>query len=236
MINTPDPDMLRNAPIIGFTGKAGSGKTLARDWILAEHRKAVQMSFARPIKRMMFELIEEVVPKSHPISPAEYMNDPVLKEQPLNFLGGFTPRYLMQTLGTEWGRQAVHPDFWVMIAAAKVERLLASGFVNFADQPLRMVFDDVRFANEAAMVRAYRGVVVRIVRPNAEKPAEIAAHQSEAMDFPADLTLVNGGTPEDLYDLLRAAFPPPPPSPVVRPRSFSSQRALQRTRNSAASE
>lgn len=233
MTATPDPDLLRNAPIIGLTGKAGAGKTTAADWLLTEHRKSVQMSFARPLKRMIYELIREVVPKSHPVSPAEYMSDPVLKEQPLDFLGGFTPRYLMQTLGSEWARDAVHPDFWVMIAAAKVERLNASGFVSFADQPLRMVFDDVRFANEADMIRAYKGVVVRIVRPDAEKPEDIAAHQSEAMDFPADLTLVNGGTPDDLYALLAATFPPPPPAPVVGPRAFSKRQALQRAQKRA---
>lgn len=207
---TADPDKLRNAPIIGLTGKAGSGKSTAANWLLDKNGKAIHMAFAQPLKVMIYELIRKVTPRNHPHTAADYIRDPVLKEQPIPFVGGFTARYLMQTLGTEWGRNAVHKDFWVSIMAIKLERLFASGFANFKDQPLRVVIDDVRFDNEAEMIRHYGGVVVRVVRPDAEKPAEIAGHASEAMDFAVDVTIVNGGTVEDLHALLEATFPPPP--------------------------
>ena len=69
-------------------------------------------------------------------------------------------------------------------------------------------FMDVRFANEADMLRAYKGVILRIDRPGLDKPADIAAHPSENMDFAADVTLVNDGTPEDLHAMLAEIWPP----------------------------
>lgn len=193
--------------IIGITGLAGAGKTLAANWLVANHAQVVPAAFARPLKRMAYELIREALPKGWPHTAAEYLNDPVLKETPIPFLGNVTPRRIMQTLGTEWGRQAVDTDFWVKIAEAKIEALMGSGFKG-KDQPrLRAVYDDVRFGNEADMIRRRGGVILRILRPGAEKAATISAHASEHMDFDADITLVNDGTPEDLHTKLAARWP-----------------------------
>lgn len=201
-------DTLRNAPIIGITGKAGSGKTTAANWFLRNHTQVVKLSFARPLKYMVSALLKDVLPKNAAHTPAEYLTNPVLKETALPELAGQTPRYLMQTIGTEWGRQTIHPDFWVNIAVVKMERILASGFKSGKNHTLLCIFDDVRFANEAEMIRAYGGVVVRIERPGAEKPATVASHASEDMDFPADVTFVNDGAVADLEALLHDIWPP----------------------------
>jgi hypothetical protein len=201
-------DELRNAPFIGITGKAGSGKTLAANWFLRNHVQVVKFAFAKSLKTMVYELIRESIPKTWPHKAGEYIDDPILKETPIPFLANQTARHLMQTLGTEWGRQTVHPDFWVAIAANKIERTLASGFKSGTNYKLLALFDDVRFANEAAMLRSYGGVILRVERPDTAKPAEIAAHASEEMDFAADVTLVNDGTPEDLHAMLAEIWPP----------------------------
>ena len=193
--------------IIGITGRAGSGKSLAANWLILNNAQVVPAAFARPLKRMIYELLREALPKSWPHTAAEYINDPVLKETPIPFLGDITPRRLMQTLGTEWGRHALSDSFWVGLAEAKLEATLGSGFKG-TDQPrLRAVFDDVRFANEADMIRRRGGVILRILRPDAEKAAEIAAHTSESMDFEADVTLINDSTPADLHAKLAAIWP-----------------------------
>jgi hypothetical protein len=49
---------------------------------------------------------------------------------------GVSPRHLMVTLGTEWGRDAVHPDLWVRIWAASLP------------EAAHVVAEDVRFPNE----------------------------------------------------------------------------------------
>lgn len=196
-------------PLVAFTGKAGCGKTTAANWMLRNQRKAVRLSFARPLKRMLYELIREAVPRSWPHDAKAYIDDPVLKETPIPFLGNQTARRLLQTLGTEWGRNAVHPDFWVDIAAAKVERALGNETRGLDKTTVKVVFDDCRFVNEAAMVRRYGGVVVRIVRPDAAKSVEIDGHTSERMEFDADVVVVNDGSVFDLEQKLAAMFPPP---------------------------
>lgn len=196
-------------PVIGITGAAGSGKTTAANWIVRNHNQAARMAFARPLKKMIYELIRDATPKTWPVKPTEYIENPELKETPIPFLGGYTARRLMQTLGTEWGRNAVHEDFWVVIAAGKLERLLGSSFKNSETVPIKAVFDDVRFENEATMIRAYGGTVIRVIRPDATKPADIAGHASEAMAFEADITLVNDGTQADLEAELADLFPVP---------------------------
>lgn len=198
-------------PLIGFTGKAGSGKSAAAGWILRNHGTAQPLAFASPLKTMTYELLRTSMPKGHDVDARAYMTDPERKEAPIPFLGGVSARHIMQTLGTEWGRQQIHPDFWVMIAATKVERLIGSTFRQSDKVPIKVVIDDVRFANEAAMVRAYGGVIVRVERPDAAPRG--GDHESETMDFEADFTIANGGSLEDLHAAVQALFPVPPKPP-----------------------
>lgn len=200
--------MTQIPPLVGLTGLAGSGKSTAANWFVRNYSQAVKVAFASPIKRMAYELIRGSLPKTWHIKPMEYLEDPALKNEPIPFLGGHTGRHLMQTLGTEWGRESIHPDFWVAIAAGKVERMLGVSFKKSENIGVKVLFDDVRFANEAEMIRAYDGVVVRIVRPDNPYTLE-GAHESEKMDFAVDATLVNEGTIEDLHAKLEAMFPPP---------------------------
>ncbi len=205
-MTNPTPDL---PPLIGLTGAAGSGKTTAMNWVLKNHNTN-RMSFAGPLKVMTRELIRTALPKGWDHDAGAYIEDPVLKETPIPFLGNLTARRLMQTLGTEWGRQTLHPDFWVGIAAAKVERQLGSTFKKSDRVPIKVIFDDVRFENEAMMIRAYGGVIVRVIRPEHDKPPEIASHLSESMSFAADIDIVNDGSVEDLHAKMASLFPASP--------------------------
>lgn len=195
-------------PIVALKGAATSGKSTAANWIIRNHTKAIKLSFARPLKRMVYELIRDVLPKNWPITPTEYINNSELKESPIPFLANQTPRRLMQTLGTEWGRNAIHPDFWTDIAAARIENTLGSAYQHAPGNPLKIVFDDCRFPNEGEMVRRYGGIVVEIRRPGVTSVG-LPGHASERQDFPADLVIDNDGTVEDLEARLAALFPAP---------------------------
>jgi hypothetical protein len=65
-------------------------------------------------------------------------------------------RRLMQVMGTEVGRNLFDPDLWVKLAKRKLESTLSVGDV---------VVTDVRFPNEARLIRGYGGVLVRVDRP-----------------------------------------------------------------------
>jgi len=91
--------------LIGLTGPAGSGKdTVAR--LLCEQHGFVQMAFADPLRAML---------KAGLGLTDEELHRRDLKEAPLEWLGK-SPRQLLQTLGTEWGRQHVHPHLWLELA------------------------------------------------------------------------------------------------------------------------
>ena len=106
------------------TGPGLAWQVHAVGHLVAKHG-FVRVRFADPLKAMMRQL-----------GPGEREIDGDLKEVPSAILGGQTPRYAMQHLGTEWGRNLIHPDLWVM---AWKER---------AKQCERVVADDCRFPNE----------------------------------------------------------------------------------------
>jgi hypothetical protein len=135
------------------------------------------MSFAGPLKDMLRVL---------GLDDRHLYGD--LKEAPCDLLGGVTPRAAMQTLGHEWGRETVYPNIWVDTAKRRA--------LDILKYEGRVVFDDVRYSNEAAAIKDLGGVTVRLFRGE-ETPAE---HPSEEIDFKADRVLYNVGGCTDLFD------------------------------------
>lgn len=81
-----------------------------------------------------------------------------------------TPRHLLRTLGTEWGRDCVHPELWL--------KCWQVSYLNYRSSGLRVVVDDVRFVNEADLIRSLGGELWRIDRPL--PPERVGtAHRSE---------------------------------------------------------
>ncbi|WP_225987199.1 hypothetical protein [Streptomyces spectabilis] len=94
------------------------------------------------------------------------------------------------------------PDFWLRMALDKL---------GTADRwGLPVAVSDVRYANEADALRAAGALMVRIERPGASAGGEAARHVSE-LDleaYPADVTVTNAGSLDDLYALTdRLAVP-----------------------------
>lgn len=202
----PDPP-----PLIGFIGKEGCGKSTAANVVMRNFNPITKpLSFARPLKAMIMGLLTDVLTDRPQIRPADYLT-PTYKNEPIAFLGGVTPRYLMQTLGTEWGRNCISEDFWVMLAAVKVERMLGAEQGKGPKKAPLAVFDDVRFPNEVEMIHAYGGVTVRIERPDRAITPGIDLHASErAETLQADHVVVNDGTQADLEARITALFPADP--------------------------
>lgn len=132
--------------LIGLTGPAGCGKdTVAA--LCHRHGGCYQYSMAGPIKRGLNAMLG--------LNPVVWENRG-LKEAPLPDLGR-SPRYLAQTLGTEWGRQLVHPDIWLLLMIQSWEAARNSACP-------RMVISDIRFDNEAQKVLDLGGTVWKVVR------------------------------------------------------------------------
>lgn len=178
--------------LIGFHGSMGAGKSTAiatLEGVLGF--PPTLEKFAGMLYRMQDLLYAEIEATGVYRRPPEFIKD----------------RKLLQWLGTDWGRETLDQDIWVNIWKAKVEAALAAGHF--------VVCDDVRFDNEAALIRTYGGKVVKIIRPNAVAHAQggagIQGHKSEAGVSPRliDGAVVNNGSLEeykqrlaDLYELL----------------------------------
>lgn len=168
--------------LIGLAGKAGVGKDTAAAHLRAAHGFR-QIAFADPIRAMLQAALA--------LEPKDF--EPGRKEQILPEIGK-SPRQLMQSLGTEWGRNLVHPEIWVRLAEDKV----VAEHISLGHA---LVISDVRLENEAQMIRHYGGTIVHLHRKAA---AHVVAHSSEAgiNVKPADWTIHNDGRPEDMFEEL----------------------------------
>lgn len=171
--------------IIGlYSSCPQSGKSSIANYLSVYNFKTV--SFARPLKQMVRSLISNL--GYSPELVERFMTE--AKEEAIPNLG-VSARHLMRTLGTEWGRDCVHPDVWNRCWRVAVDRHTRNGH--------HVVVDDVRFPNEAALIRQIGGQLWRIHRP--DSPELDASHRSDGAldDFAFDRVIDNDGTLLDLY-------------------------------------
>lgn len=174
--------------LIGLAGRARTGKTTAANHLANVHGFQTY-AFADPLREGLMNIFN--------LSPCDFDDD--LKEQPIGWLGRST-RELMQSMGTEWGRNMVHPELWLLLAEQNLE------FLGQAhDTATGFVISDLRFENEADFVRKRGGIVIHVLRPDA---AEVNPHVSETgigiQDN--DLVLHNEGALDDLFGQLDEFF------------------------------
>lgn len=179
--------------IVGFTGPARAGKSTAAEFLA--RRGFVAYAFAQPLKEALSVMLRirmeelELPSKDEPLEPY-----------------GKSLRHMMQTLGTEWGRQMIHPDLWVMLADQKLKGLRAARGGHFPPN-VRLSISDVRFNNEAYWLRSVGGKLIHIRRQKG--PFIESRHASEGgvmFDAQRDLVLENNGTPRQLEIALCTAL------------------------------
>jgi hypothetical protein len=116
------------------------------------------------------------------------------KEEPTILPYNVTVRHMMRTLGTEWGRTCMGPEFWADIWRMRVDAAWSAG--------QRVVCDDMRYPNELAMVQRLDGEAWRITRPAIQPPLDDDGHASDgALEEPRQLWhhyIRNDGTVEML--------------------------------------
>ena len=86
--------------LIAFCGYMGSGKSFAADYLIEKYGYT-RVKFAGPLKDML-----------HTMGLTEEEIEGGDKDKPSDLLCGRTPRWAMQSLGTEWGRECIGENLW----------------------------------------------------------------------------------------------------------------------------
>ena len=180
-----------------YSSVPGSGKTTASAHLILNYGYRV-VPFASTLKNMVSFLLEDLgiedgytfiqENKQVPLESALAIDEEIRLE-----LGDLTCRKLCQTLGTDWGRNLIHQDLWILVWKAKAKQLLARGH--------RICIDDCRFPNEFDAVKQLGGHAWRIHRPNHYVDGSVTAHASEHAldDYEFDFVINNDSSVQDLY-------------------------------------
>jgi len=161
--------------IIAIHGAKESGKST-----LAKALEYPIYSFAGPIKAMITTLLMEA---GFTLDKINYwVHDENGKNEDIPHPINCTCRRLMQTLGTEWGRNLVNHEVWVNILFNKI---------NQWDFP-RVVIDDLRFPSEVDGLQLcpHKVLFVKVVRPD-QVNADNHASEHGLPDEAFDLVIVN---------------------------------------------
>lgn len=173
--------------IIGLTGKARSGKDTAGEYLVENH-KATLYALANPIRKAASEMFG--------LPYSDFTGDNPDREK-VNEFWGFSPRQMLQMIGTEGGRMLFGNDIWLKRAEQQMMNLEPYASNGTLDRDY-FVITDIRFENEAEWVRSKGGVVVHIRRDGIEPVNE---HSSEdGVDVgDTDIVCHNTDTLEGFY-------------------------------------
>ena len=142
--------------LIGVVGFLGSGKGTVAD-ILVEEYGYHKFAFADVLKdtvSVMFDwprpLLEGDTDESRKFRETI---DEFWDERLFDILGkSVTPRYILQLMGTEAGRDVFGEDIWVSTLERRIRGIE------------KAVISDVRFPNEIEFIRKQNGMVTRVAR------------------------------------------------------------------------
>lgn len=192
--------------LLAMYGRARSGKDTAADY-LAQQLGLYKYAFAEPLKTMLKSVFGDHFHEGD--------RSGICPET------GKSYREMMQTLGTEWGRNLMTDDVWINLVQKKWDWVKAGGWAAGAPSFggfSGMILSDLRFDSEAEWVRSQGGYVIEIKRDENPKSliekilsvagveVGIPGHQSESgiSHSLVDMLCCNHSTLEDLHQLLDA--------------------------------
>jgi len=156
------------------------------------------LKFAAPLKDMVRSLLRYTGMMEIEIEAHLEGNQ---KETPIPALGGRSARFLLQTLGTEWGRGLVDPNIWVDLLIGSVNNIIGSNCYE------GVVVDDMRFPNEYRVMKDSLGAkMVWVKRPGVVAKTD---HKSEGLldDKSFDIEILNQGQLSTLQQAAYALIP-----------------------------
>lgn len=157
---------------LGFTGKSGSGKTTAADYLAKKKQSSIVLAFAGKVKEIVADLYQV---------DAYDKNDMHVRE-------------LLQKFGTEVGR-SIDPDTWVNYLVRKIDAL--PGYYNIFVDDVRFSNEERALHQRGFKIIAVQG---RINKNLVEKLAKHESELLK--DVLADQFLNNSSPLENFYQLL----------------------------------
>lgn len=158
--------------LIGIAGKARSGKDTAAKYLLNKLGDDwSSASFADPMKAMLNAIDIDCSDAAKDLPKNQY---------------GVSTRHMLQTLGTEWGRDGIGSNFWIDV------------FANMNAYQC-VIVPDVRFENEAELIREH-GVLICIEGRGGIEGGHISERKLQYDD--RDIYIDNRGSLSELYEKL----------------------------------
>lgn len=188
----------KNILIVGFTGKAKSGKSTAANtlgsWFTNNYGIPTNVkAFADPIR-----MIGQIFGFSD-----EQMNLQEYKEK-VDERWGISPRKFMQLVGSEMFRTHIGQDVWIKLMFdigiprwvnwVKNHSVYALDKECAAKPVYACMIGDVRFKNEADAIRERGGLIVRINRPGVDGISNGVQNHVSEKEFDlihSDITITN---------------------------------------------
>lgn len=175
--------------IVGLTGLKGSGKDTAAKVLKAAGFEEVKM--AAGLKGMIrsflyYQGVDSLI--------VERMIEGDLKEIETEYLGGKSPRQFMQLLGTEFGRDLIHPDLWVNAWKRRVASVD------------KVITTDIRFPNEAQALTEAGGKLYRIERDTDVNVYSLHESEKHIPNLPVEAIIDNRGSIDELHGEMVVRF------------------------------
>ncbi len=176
--------------IVGLVGPKGVGKTTLANLLVHTAQRNVNasvLSFAEPLRQMAVAMGVD----------AQRLSDPKLKHEEIPGLG-ITPRVLLQTLGTEWGREYMGDDVWLWSMEQQIARVMSQCLYDKRDAVI--FIDDCRFQNEAEWILNHGGMLIQVKRCGVTYTGEHISEMPMPLDAPIAMHTAN--VDEALDDLV----------------------------------
>lgn len=170
--------------VIGITGSKGSGKTLIAKY-LQEHYDFETYALADPIKQGLQTMLG--------IDPRMLGSGDKSQIEPNT---GKTYRKLLTSLGTDWGRDMIHPEVWIQQGNKRIAETIGKNG--------RLVIEDIRFDNEAEAVIERGGLILKILSNRKGEQGEHHKSEKGISNDLVDHVVINNETTDlvTLYEQL----------------------------------
>lgn len=186
----------KNLPkLIALTGFKRSGKDTAGDFLIQKHNY-IKYSFAGALKNACSEIFM-----------FDYEQTEGSKKEDFDVRWNINPRKVFQRFGTEIFRDSLE-QFFPEMKHLKNNFWIYRFKIWYQEQVkknpnIRIVVTDVRFQNEADIIKELGGIIIKVSRKNLKNTDN---HSSEAniIKIKADFIIQNNSTIKNYYENLKS--------------------------------